>query len=94
MKAHISMSRSVRRLSPEARRMLGMLTAWPEGVLEPVLRAHGFQPKLVVALVRAGLVTGNLEYTPVGGRETPTMRMKITLAGRLARQPAAKTKRA
>jgi hypothetical protein len=88
------MPRSVRRLSPEARRMLDMLAAWADGVLEPVLRAHGFHPKLIAALISAGLVTGNVESAPVAGRETPTMRMKITLAGRLARQPEAKGKQA
>ena len=83
-----------RRLSPEARRMLDMLVAWPEGVLEPVLRAHGFNPKLIVSLVSARLVTGNLQCVTAGGRQTLVMRMKITHAGRLARQPAAKRKRA
>ncbi len=41
--------------------MLDMLAVWPEGVLEPVLRAHGFQPKLIVALIGAGLASGHLE---------------------------------
>lgn len=74
--------------------MLDMLAAWPEGVLEPVLRAHGFHPKLIIALIGAGLATGRLECSIAKGRQALLMRMKITHAGRLARHPAAKRKRA
>lgn len=74
--------------------MLDMLAVWPEGALEPVLRAHGFHPKLIVALMDAGLVTGKIESTMVGGDPALMMRMKITPAGLSARQPTAKRRRA
>ena len=71
-----------------------MLAAWPDGILEPVLLAHGFNHKRIVALLGAGLATGELELTTARGSQTLTTRIKITQAGRLARQPAAKRKRA
>lgn len=74
--------------------MLDMLAAWPEGVLEPVLRAHGFHPKLILALIGAGLATGNLECVINRQRQALVMRMKITRAGRLAQQATPKRKRA
>ena len=86
------MRRSNRRLSIEARHILDMLAAWPDGVLEPVLLAHGFNRKRIVALIGSGFVSGNVECTTVGGQETVIVRIKITEAGRLARQPAAKRK--
>ena len=88
------MRRSGRTLTAEARHILDMLAAWPDGVLEPVLLAHGFQRKRIVGLIGAGLVTGTLEVTTVGGKASLAPRIKITQAGRLARQPAAKRKRA
>jgi hypothetical protein len=45
-------------------------------------------------LIRAGLVTGKVEFTTIGGQQALVTRIKITQAGRLARQPAAKRKRA
>ena len=84
----------MRRLTSEARRILDMLAAWPDGVLKAVLLAHGFNPRLIVALIGAGLVTGNIESTIVGGQQTHTMRIKVTRAGRLARHLEAKIKRA
>jgi hypothetical protein len=71
-----------------------MLAAWPDGVLEPVLLAHGFHRKRIVGLIGAGLVTGSVEVTTVGGKGSLTTRIKITQTGRLARQSAAKRKRA
>jgi hypothetical protein len=88
------MRRSGRTLTAEARHILDMLAAWPDGVLEPVLLAHGIRRKRIVALIGAGLVTGTIEVTTVGGQQALATRMKITQAGRLARQPAAKRKRA
>ena len=88
------MRRSDRRLTPEARHILDMLAAWPDGVLEPVVLAHGFHHKRIVALIGAGLVTGKVELTTIGGQQALVTRMKITQAGRLARQPAAKRRRA
>ncbi len=72
--------------------MLDMLAASPEGVLEPVLRAHRFNPKLILATIRAGLATGKLESAIVGNREAFVMRVKITGSGLLARQPTMKRK--
>jgi hypothetical protein len=40
----------------------------------------------------AGLATGNIEQTIVGGQHTITVRIKITQAGHLVRQSAAKRK--
>jgi hypothetical protein len=94
MKAYISMRRSARALTPEARHILDMLAAWPDGALEPVLLAHGFHHKRIVTLIGAGLVTGNIESTLVGGQQTLTVRIRITQAGRSARQSEAKRKRA
>ena len=88
------MRRSGRTLTAEARHILDMLAAWPDGVLEPVLLAHGFQRKRIVGLIGAGLVTGKVELTTIGGQQALVTRMKITQAGRLARQPAAKRRRA
>ena len=88
------MRRSARTLSPEARHILDMLAAWPDGVLEPVLLAHGFHHKRIVALIGAGLVAGSVECTTVDGQETLVVRMKITQAGRLAQRPGAKRKQA
>jgi hypothetical protein len=45
-------------------------------------------------LIGAGLVTGKVELTTIGGQQALVTRMKITQAGRLARQPAAKRRRA
>ena len=84
----------MRRLTSEARRILDMLAAWPDGVLEPVVLAHGFHHKRIVALIGAGLVTGNIEGTIVGGQQTLAVRIRITQAGRSARQSEAKRKRA
>ncbi len=84
------MRRSDRRLSTEARRMLDMLAAWPQGVLEPMLRAHGFHPKMILALIGAGFATGNFERAIARGRRALVMRVKITHSGRLTREPAAK----
>jgi len=78
----------------EARHILDMLDAWPDSVLEPVLLAHGFRRTRIVALMGAGLVTGKVECTAIGEQQILTVRIKITQAGRLARQPAAKRKRA
>ena len=63
-------------------------------MLEPVLLAHGFHRKRIVALLGAGLATGKVELTTIGGQQALVTRMKITQAGRLARQPAAKRRRA
>ena len=94
MKAYISMRRTGRALTSEARHILDMLAAWPDGILEPVLLAHGFHHRRIVALIGAGLVTGNIECTIVGGQQTVTIRIKITQAGRSARQSEVKRKRA
>jgi hypothetical protein len=88
------MRRSDRRLTPEARHILVTLAAWPDGVLEPVLLAHGFHRKWIVALIGAGLATGTVEYTTARRQQPLKMRLKITQAGRLALQSAAKRKRA
>jgi hypothetical protein len=79
--------------SAEAWRVLDMLAASPDGVLEPALLAHGFHNKRIAALMGAGLVTGNIECRTVGGQQTLTVRIKITQAGHLVRQSAAKRKR-
>jgi hypothetical protein len=88
------MRRSGRTLTAEARHLLDTIAAWPDGILEPVLRAHGFHHKRIAALIGAGLVTGTVEVTNVGGKGSLTTRIKITQTGRLARQSAAKRKRA
>ena len=88
------MRRNSRRLSNEARRMLDMLAAWSDGVPEPVLRAHGFNTKLIAALMSAGLVTGSIETAVVGDRNALIRRVKISQAGHSARHPAAKRRRA
>ena len=86
------MRRSGRMFSAEAWHILDTLAAWPDGVLEPVLLAHGFHHKRIAALMGAGLATGNIEQTIVGGQHTITVRIKITQAGHLVRQSAAKRK--
>jgi hypothetical protein len=74
--------------------MLDMLAAWSDGVPEPVLRAHGFNTKLIAALMSAGLVTGSIETAVVGDRNALIRRVKISQAGHSARHPAAKRRRA
>jgi hypothetical protein len=88
------MRRSGRTLTAEARRLLDAIAAWPDGVLEPVLRAHGFQHKRIVALIGARLVTGSVEYSTAGRQQALIMRVKITQTGCLALQSAAMRKRA
>jgi hypothetical protein len=73
------------RLSTEALRALDMLTEWPEGVIEPVLWAHGFKPKLITGLLDAKLVTADIERFVAGRSQAMVMRLKITAAGRVAR---------
>ena len=73
------------RLSTEALRALDMLAEWPAGVIEPVLWAHGFKPKLITGLLDARLVTADIERFAAGGNQALVMRLKITAAGRVAR---------
>jgi hypothetical protein len=61
-----------------------MLSEWPEGVIEPVLWAHGFKPKLITGLIDARLATADIERMVAGGRQATVLRVKITAAGREA----------
>ena len=67
-----------RGLSPKASRALEMLANRPVGVAERLLLARGFSRRMLLGLVRQGLVTVTYERDRARGK------MHITAAGRSA----------
>jgi hypothetical protein len=67
-----------RGLSPKASRALAMLANRPLGVAEALLLARGFSRRMLLGLIRRGLVTVTYESGRAGGK------MRITGAGRVA----------
>jgi hypothetical protein len=67
-----------RDLSPKASRALAMLANRPLGVAEALLLARGFSRRMLLGLIRRGLVTVTYESGRAGGK------MRITGAGRVA----------
>jgi len=72
------------RLGANARRALEMLADDPRGFPETVLVAHGITDDLLRMLIRARLVSGQIETASVDGRAVEVIRLKITEAGRQA----------
>jgi hypothetical protein len=68
----------------ERRRALALLADIQEGATETTMAAHGFTPKLIVALVRAGYATTRVENMRAGGSPVDVTRIKIADAGRRA----------
>jgi hypothetical protein len=77
-----------RRLSPQPRRMLELLTllgSSPHGATEALLvRAYGFTGDMITDLVRAGLATAEREIMNAGAEPVVAVRLRITAAGRQA----------
>jgi hypothetical protein len=71
-------------LTIEQQRALQMVAAAPYGCAEPVLRARGFSPTVMIELVAAGYVIGKPRSMRAGGRTFRVTRFVITDAGRHA----------
>jgi hypothetical protein len=72
-----------RRLSGEARRALELLVD-QRGTTEALMLAHGFTDRMLVRLVRAGLITIRHEVIKTGAKLIGVGRVRITAAGRKA----------
>jgi hypothetical protein len=68
----------------ERRGALALLADIQDGTTEATMAAHGFTPKLITALVRAGLATMRVETIRAGGSPVDVTRIKIADAGRRA----------
>jgi hypothetical protein len=75
-----------RRLSPQPRRTLELLTligSSPHGATEALLvRAYGFTSDMIGDLVQAGLATAEHETLNAGAGPVAATRLRITIAGR------------
>jgi hypothetical protein len=65
-------------------RALTFLVESANGCNEAIMLAHGFTPRLIANLVRAGLATARAEHLHSGGRAIELTRLRITAAGRRA----------
>ena len=63
---------------------LELLASCPDGSSERLLRAHGFNLRDMIKLVRAGLVTSSSERVVVGKHTREVVTLRITEAGRRA----------
>jgi hypothetical protein len=72
-----------RRLSGEARRALELLVD-QRGTTEALMLAHGFTDRMLVRLVRAGLITIRHEVIKTGAKLIGVGRVRITDAERRA----------
>jgi hypothetical protein len=68
----------------ERRRALEMLAAWPEGVTDAALAAHGFEATTIAGLVKSGFATSNADRVWAGRREVEVRWLRLTPAGRKA----------
>jgi hypothetical protein len=71
-------------LTIEQQRALQIVAAAPYGCAEPVLRAQGFSPTVMAALVDAGYVIAKPRGMRAGGRTSRVTRFVITDVGRRA----------
>jgi hypothetical protein len=62
----------------------------PGGCPEALLLAHGFTTDLLTDLLRGGLATKHHETMSAGGRTIDVVRLRITDAGRKAREEQGK----
>ena len=67
-----------------SRRRVLELLASPDGCTEPLLLANGFSADLLIELVRAGLVSAQVEGMMAGDKRVEIARARITEAGRQA----------
>jgi len=72
-----------RRLSGEARRALDLLLD-ERGSTEALMLAHGFTDRMLLRLVRAGLITMRREVIKTGAKTFDVGHVTITDAGRRA----------
>jgi hypothetical protein len=77
-----------RRLSPQPRRTLELLTllgSSPHGATEALLvRVYGFTSDMIVDVIRAGLATAERATMNGGAGPVEAVRLRITAAGRKA----------
>jgi len=69
-------------LDADTRSALHLLASSVEGYPEAVFQAHGFTPKLIETLVRAGHVAITISHVRAGDQVIAVRRMRITDAGR------------
>ncbi len=72
-----------RRLTTEARRALKLLVD-QHGITEALMLAHGFTPRMLARLIRAGLITIRHEVIKVGDKSIDVRKVRITYSGRRA----------
>jgi hypothetical protein len=68
----------------DQRRALQLLAAVPNGLPDAALRARGFSPTLIVALVGAGYAEAKPQTMRAASKTFAFMRFVITSAGRRA----------
>jgi len=73
-----------RRLSPQARRALEMISSIPSGTAEELLLLRGFKSETLAELVVAGLATVVTETVHTGAPTIKVERYRITDDGRRA----------
>jgi hypothetical protein len=66
----------------DLREILKILAAWPEGISESMLRAHGVQSTTLAELIGAQLATAKIERVWEDGKEIELTRIRITDKGR------------
>lgn len=62
--------------------ILKILAAWPEGLSQSMLRAHGMQSTALAELIGAQLATKKVERVWDGDKEIALTRIRITDKGR------------
>ena len=67
--------------TPDRRRALELLAAFPDGCTEALMFANGFTAELLIELVRAGLASAHAERMVADGKMTEVARMKLSEAG-------------
>ena len=80
------MQRPKRNVPDEHRRALRLLADAPDGHIEAIMRAHGFDTALLADLVKAELVTARRERVRRGRRIVEVVRLRITEIGQGAFQ--------
>jgi hypothetical protein len=74
-------------LGAEQRRALTMLaTSGRDGATRQLLTAHGFSAALIASLVNQGLASLMHEKVRAGGKVVEVAKVRITAAGRRARE--------
>jgi hypothetical protein len=71
-------------LDADTRSALHLLASSVDGYPEALFQAHGFTPKLIQTLVRAGHVAIATSHVRAGNRVIAVPRLRITDAGRQA----------